>query len=82
MNPADFTYFGSVNGYDWVSVFGVSNYDFQNQQERILHLMTKMRLNRVMSVLPERPLESLIGRHYFTGLSEALFRMVILFIRS
>ena len=27
-NPADFTYFGSVNGNDWVSVFGISNYDF------------------------------------------------------
>ncbi len=25
---ADFTFFGSVNGSDWVSVFGISNYDF------------------------------------------------------
>ena len=27
-DPADFTYFAADDGYDWVSVFGVSNVDF------------------------------------------------------
>ena len=27
-NAADFTYFAADDGYDWVSVFGVSNVDF------------------------------------------------------
>jgi len=27
-DPADFTFYASSDGYDWVSVFGVSNYDF------------------------------------------------------
>ena len=33
LNPADFTYFAADDGYDWVSVFGVSNVDFQNQRD-------------------------------------------------
>ena len=35
-NPADFTYYASNNGYDWVSVFGVSNYDFPKPEGSIL----------------------------------------------
>ena len=27
-DPADFTYYAALDGYDWVSVFGVSNFDY------------------------------------------------------
>ena len=27
-DPADFTYYAAPDGYDWVSVFGVSNFDY------------------------------------------------------
>ena len=35
-DPADFDYYAADDGYDWVSVFGVSNFDFPKPAEATL----------------------------------------------
>ena len=35
-DPADYTSYGSNHGYDWVSVFGVSNADFPRPTESVM----------------------------------------------